>query len=93
VCSSRSRGTVGSNRVAEGAELAGALFSASACERVERIGQLNVDEPGAAYHCLPPCARQGARDSTSPEIDVTKRLLWDGALEADIRHRHPGSRL
>jgi len=59
------------------------------CERVERIGQLNVDEPGAADHCLPPCAPQGAGDSTSPEIDVTKRLLWDGALEADIRHRHP----
>src|SRR4029077_18703620 len=90
--SSRSRGAASSNRVAERAELPGALLSASARERVEWICQLDVEEPGAADHRLPPCARQGAGDSTRPEIDVAKRFLRDGAFEADVRDCHPASR-
>ena len=91
--SRRSLGAAGSNRVAEGAELPSALLSACSRKCVERISQLDVDEPGATDHRLPPCARQGAGDSTRPEIDVTKRLLRDRALKADVRHRHSASRL
>jgi hypothetical protein len=91
-CGSRSRGAASSNRVAERAEFPGALLSASARERIEWICQLDVNEPGAADHRFPPCARQGAGDSTSPEIDVAKRFLRDGPLEADVRDCHPASR-
>src|SRR5207244_11924748 len=91
--SSRSCGTAGSNRIAEGAELPSALLSACSRECVERIRQLDVDQARAADHRLPPRARQGAGDSTRPEIDVTKRLLRDTALKADVRYRHPASGL
>src|SRR4029077_7947005 len=92
-CNSRSQRAAGSNRVAEGAKLPSALLATRAGKRVEGISQLDVDEPGSADHRLPPCARQGAGDSTGPEIDVMKRLLRDGALEADVSHRHPAARL
>src|SRR5438046_2730939 len=49
----------GSNRVTKSSELSGSAFAASPGERVDRVGQLDVNEPGARDHCLPPCARQG----------------------------------
>src|SRR6266852_5092650 len=51
------------------------------------------DESCAADHRLPPCARQGTCDSTSPEIDVAKGFLGYWALQTDISHGHPASRL
>jgi len=77
------------NRIAQGAELPSAFLSAGARERVEWIGQLDVDQPGTADHRLPPCTRQGTRDSTGPEIDVMERLLRDRTLKTDVRNRHP----
>src|SRR4029077_3855141 len=91
-CNSRSQRAPGSNRVAEGPKLPSALLATRAGKRVEGISQLDVDEPGAADHRLPPCARQGAGDSTGPEIDITKRLLRDGALKANVRNCHTASR-
>ena len=70
----------GSNRIAECPEFSRARFSAGAREGVDRICQLDVDETCSSDHRLPPCARQGTCDSTSPEIDVAKRFHGYGSL-------------
>jgi len=82
----------GSNRIAERPEFARALLSASARESVERVGDLDVNEACTRDHRLPPRTRQGACDSTSPEIDVAQSLLRHGALNTDVRHRHAPAR-
>ena len=83
----------GSNRIAERPEFARALLSASARESVERVGDLDVNEACTRDHRLPPRTRQGACDSTSPEIDVSQGFLGNGAFKADISHCHAAARL
>ena len=82
-----------SNRVPEGAELPSALFTTCAGERVEWIRQLDIDESRASDDRLPPCARQGAGDSTGPQVNVAEGFLRNRALQADIGHCHPAARL
>ena len=59
-----------SNRIAQCSELPRARLSAGTGKGVDRIRQLDIHQPGGADHRLPPCTRQGAGDSTSPQINV-----------------------
>src|SRR6266566_3622036 len=88
----RSKRLACSNRVPERPELAGARLPAGARKGVHGISQFDVDEAGTSDHGLPACARQGPSDSTGPEIDVSKGLLWYRSLEADVRDGHTATR-
>ena len=81
----------GSDRIAKCPKLPRARFSAGAGEGVDRICQLGIDEARSPDHCFPACARQGAGDSTCPEVDVAKRLLRHGPFETDVRDGHAAS--
>src|SRR5256886_14582447 len=82
----------GSNRITQRPELSSTLLSPSASEGVDRISEFDLDQPSAADHRLPPCARQGTGDSTGPEVDVAKGFLWYRPLKADIRNGHTAFR-
>src|SRR5437016_1984460 len=88
----RSKRLACSNRVPERAELAGARLPAGARKGVHGISQFDVDEAGTSDHGLPACARQGPSDSTGPEIDISKGLLWYRSLEADVSDGHTATR-
>src|SRR6266540_5030473 len=85
------RGLSGSSRVAKGSVLPGAPLAGGARKRVDGVGQLDVNEPGAADHGLPPCARQGTGNSTRPQVDIAEGLLGDWTLEANVSDRHPAT--
>src|SRR5439155_21420683 len=82
----------GSNRITQRPELSSTLLSPSASEGVDRISEFDLDQPSAADHRLPPCARQGTGDSTGPEVDVAKGFLWYRPLKTDIRNGHTALR-
>src|SRR5256714_7500791 len=88
----RSKRLACSNRVPERPELAGARLPDGARKGVHGISQFDVDEAGTSDHGLPACARQGPSDSTGPEIDISKGLLWYRSLEADVSDGHTATR-
>ena len=87
----RSLRTSRSDRVPQRAEFPSTLLSACAGESVEWIRQLDIDQTRTGDHRLPPCTRQGPRDSTRPEIDIAESVLRHWTLKADIRQRHPAA--
>jgi hypothetical protein len=80
-------GSTRSYRIAERPDFACALLAASTCEGVDGVGQLDINEAGARDDCLPPCTRQGPRDSTSPEGDVSQCIRGHRPLKTDVCHR------
>jgi len=71
-----------------GRELTGRVLAPSSGEGIDHRAHLDIDQPGQPDHRLPPCARQGPRYSTSPEIDVSDRAFGERLLHTDVGDHH-----